>query len=114
MSKLTSMKLTKADRKKRNELSPSVMSDDGPAYPWGLSLNFDETILGKLKLEGLPKAGTTMRIEARVSVESVGVRDAAGGHEERTLTLQITDLCLEADDDRGSAADRLYGKGAKG
>jgi len=108
MSKLTSMKLTKADRRKRNEVSPSAITDDGPAYPWGLTLNLDETILAKLKLEALPKAGTTMLIEARVQVESVSVRDDAGGGEQRSLSLQITDLCLEADTDRGSAADRLY------
>lgn len=64
-------------------------------------------LLAKLKLATLPKAGTTMLIEARVQVESVGVRDGAGG-EQRSLSLQITDLCLEADTERGSAAGRLY------
>ena len=52
---LTSMRLTPEER--RDEAPSTVAADDGPLYPWGLTLHLDDTVLEKLGLEGLPSVG---------------------------------------------------------
>jgi len=88
------MKLSKADREKSlGGLGPS-MSEDGPTYPYGLNVSLEEAAIAKLGID-LPKVGTAMTLIATVDVTSVSSNEHAGG-QRRTVSLQITDLCLEA------------------
>lgn len=113
MARLKSMKLTKAERKDRNMAAPSILNaDEGPAYPWGLTIDLEEESIKKLGLASTPKAGETLMLEARVKVSRVAASDSVDQGETRSLSLQITDLCLEPEAGDGSVADRLY-KGKK-
>lgn len=104
MSKLVSMKI---DPKKREEKYAETVAADRPIYPWGLGINLDEEAIEKLGGD-LPEVGTTMTVIARVDVTAVSSNESASG-KNRSVSLQITDMCLEDDaDEGGSAADKLY------
>ena len=109
--KLTSMKVDmKARQEKYAEASVSM---DAPAYPYGLEVRLDKEALEKLGLaDALPKAGSSMKLQALVDVTNVSESDSANGGKNCSLTLQITDLGLSAakDDD---AEDKLYDGKAK-
>ena len=104
MSKLTSMKLSESDRKKQME--PSI-AYEGPKYPYGLALSLNEEILDKLDLGSLPKVGATLTLVATVDVTSASSEEHQGG-KRRSIGLQITEMCLEAEGDAESAAKALY------
>lgn len=110
--KLTSMKI---DRKAQQEkyAEPSSLSMDAPAYPYGLEVRLDKEALEKLGLaDSLPKAGSSMKLQANVDVTNVSESDSANGGKNCSLTLQITDLGLSAAKD-DETSDKLYDKGKK-
>ena len=104
MSKLTSMKLSESDRKKQME--PSI-AYEGPKYPYGLSISLSEEVISKLGLDSLPKVGATRTLVATVDVTSVSSNEHEGG-KQRSISLQITEMCLEAEGDAEDAAKALY------
>lgn len=108
--KLVSVKISKAEREKWAK-GPSSIATDAPLYPWGLSVTLDEDTLKKLGLKkALPEVGATLMIVAKVEVTSSSINETTDGVN-RSLGLQITDLCLEDED--GDAAGALYGKEKK-
>ena len=103
-TKLVSMKMSKAEREGGSK-SPDSVAIDRPIYPWGLSITLDEDALGKLDLEALPEVGKEMTLYAKVDVTSVSSHESAdGGGPRRSLSLQITEMCLES----GAAGKSLY------
>lgn len=109
MGELKSMKISAAERKKMYE--PSMVGEsDGPAYPYGLSITLENDALDKLDL-ALPKVGTALTLIARVDVTSVSSNEGRDKKERRSVSLQITDLCLEPEAAAAKVEDALYGKG---
>jgi len=115
--KLVNMKI---DPKKRDEKYAESVSVDRPVYPWGLEVRLDEDALEKLALDELPAVGGSLMLHARVDVTAVSDREEVTDgktRRHRDVTLQITDLALEAapadDEDQGVAHGRaqaaLYG-----
>lgn len=106
--KLVSMKLSKKEQKQQME--PSLAEKDRPRYPWGLTVNLDTDSLAKLGIDDLPAPGESYTLIAKVDVASVSSNAGEGGAS-RSMSLQITDLCLEdSDADTTDAAASLYGK----
>jgi len=105
VSKLTNMKVDKAAREKA--YAPSMV-EDGPAYPWVLNISLDDEALEKLKLEALPEAGESMMLVAKVKVTNVSSTDSSEGGKRRSVSLQITDMCLEDAGEKVEAAGKLY------
>lgn len=103
-AKLVSVKLTTAEQK--DAVEPS--SADRPRYPWGLSISLDTDTLDKLGMKTLPDVGEAYMLVARVDVTGVSSNESEGG-KARSVSLQITDLCLEDATKKKSAADVLYG-----
>jgi len=108
MSELVSMKITAEARTKMAE--PSMVEKDGPIYPWGLSLSLDDDALEKLGIDTLPKVGTAQMLIARVEVTSVSSNQGPDKQKRQSVSLQITDLCLEPEKTREKVEDALYGK----
>jgi len=110
--KLTNMKI---DPKKREEKYASSVAVDAPIYPWGLGITLDEEVLELLGMTKLPAVGKPMMLIARVDVtgvqESKSQSEDRGTHKHRSVSLQITDLALAADEsgNEPSAQDVLYG-----
>lgn len=107
--KLVSMKL---DPKAREEKYAESAIVDRPLYPWGLELRLDDEALEKLGLAKLPPAGGTIMILARADVTGSNSRDEVDGagkvKTSQSLTLQITDLCLEDEKPKASTESKLY------
>lgn len=107
---LHSMKITAAERKKRQEPSMGP-GEDAPAYPYGLTVRLDNEALEKLGIgDDLPESEAKMVLIAKVEVISASSVDRAGGGKTRGLELQITDMCLE-DGNAKDAAKTLYDAG---
>ena len=102
MPKLVSMKITKEERDKRTE--PSSLATDGPAYPYGLTVQLDNDSLEKLGIKTLPDAGEKYTLIAAVTVVGVSSSESESG-KNRSVSLQLTALCLEDE-----APGKLYDK----
>lgn len=87
---LKSMKVTKEDRKKREEMykSPCIDTDD---YPYGLRIHLDSEMLTKLGIKTLPKTGGTFTLSASGTIKSTEVNDREG-KEKKSMSLQIEKL----------------------
>ena len=112
MSKLTSMKLSETELKKRSEpmASPEI---DTPVYPWGLQVRLDEQSLDKLGLDTLPKVDSERLLIAKVRVVSVSSNEHSGDkgkHKHKSVELQICEMALEDVPADKDAAGELYGK----
>lgn len=111
MAGLKSMKITASERSKSSEVAEKY---EPPAYPYGLQLSLDQDILEKLGVDKLPKVGTTLLLIAKVDVSSVSEHENAGDKKaRRSLALQITDACLEANTADGKKAAAALYEGGK-
>lgn len=107
MKKMVSMKMKPADRTKSE---PSLATSQ-ELYPWGLTLNLDDAALAKLKMTELPEVDEVLMVMAKVKVTSVSSHDSARGSS-RSVSLQVTDMCLHDEDEMEGVADALYKKDA--
>lgn len=80
---------------------------DAPEYPYGLKIDLCEDDLAKLGVAGLLTVGSTLTMQAQVTVTSASQSETQGEGPERSITLQITDMALGAGDRQ--PGDRLYG-----
>lgn len=101
---LKNMKMTSDER---SEMKSSIPVD-APNYPYGLCLHLEDAAIEKLGLPALPAAEQTMMLHARVKVERVSSSETAEG-KNRSLSLQITDMALVADEEKKDPAKTLYG-----
>lgn len=86
-------------------------------YPYGLRLHLTQVELEKLGYEGLPPAGTKVRIEAVACVTRAASEDpdADGDIDYLCVEMQITELGIEEEaaekEEGGDRAERMYAKG---
>lgn len=57
--KIVNMKMAPPE----SEVAVAPSKDNGPRYPWGLSLTLDEETIARLGLKSLPKVGTRIEVE---------------------------------------------------
>jgi hypothetical protein len=86
-------------------------ADDGPRYPWGLSICLDTGTLEKLGI-GLMPVGTELTIMAKATVTGTSSRERIKGDKHEDMDLQLTAMDLfqtvTADDRTAKAASKLY------
>lgn len=105
---MTSLKLDASESK--NEGAAISPDYDKPAYPYGTSIDLDETALTKLGVTDLPQVGDELGATMVLKVKSVSAYDSESTEgSRRSLCLQITDMELQSGEGQ-SAADRLYSK----
>lgn len=86
-------------------------------YPYGLRLHLTQVELEKLGYDGLPPAGTKVRIEAMACVIRASSEDpdADGDIDYLCVEMQITELGIEEEagekEESGDRAERMYAKG---
>lgn len=102
--KLVSMKLTKAETEKENEVS-----EDRPEFPFGLTLRLDNEALDKLGMKEMPEVGTDIELAAKVVVTEVSEHTRGDGDTVKGLSLQITDMNLFKRESPTKTADKIYG-----
>ena len=95
MAKLISMKRSEKDKREdAGEAAP--MEAIYPDYPWGLCLHLDKDELDKLGITDLPKVGTNMSLEAKITVTRVSQSASSSpkAEEYTSIDLQVTDMAL--------------------
>src|SRR5262245_6614792 len=108
MAELKSMKIDPKEREKRYKETVAV---DAPQYPYGLSLHLDDECMAKLGMSTLPQVGKQVMVYALANVTSVSENDSESGGKRQSVSLQITDLCLEKPPAKESDAGKaLYGE----
>jgi major coat protein len=87
-------------------------------YPYGLRLHLTQVELEKLGYDGLPPAGTRVRIEAVACVTRASSEDpdADGDIDYLCVEMQVTEMGIEEEgessgQDGGDRAERMYAKG---
>lgn len=98
MTKLTDMKITKAERKARaDRYKIAGPMDGGDVYPYGLQIRLDDAALDKLGIDTLPKTGKKVRVTALCNVSSTSDRASTMGgkdQRDRSVELQIERLSV--------------------
>lgn len=102
MSVMKSMKIEKSEADKL--YGPETAVSNSPEYPYGLRLRLDNIVVEKLGGD-LPRVGEKMKIEAYVEVVSVSANEHKKGIE-KSIELQITDLCLEPKKEEAASKDQ--------
>lgn len=67
-----------------------------PKYPYGLELSLNDETMKKLGITELPDVNYVMKITAFVTVTNIGSSQSQGGEPEQRMSLQITDMQLDA------------------
>jgi hypothetical protein len=103
-----------------SDSAPMAMPGMSCPYPYGLRINLSQEQLQALGYDGLPPAGTMVRIEAVGCVTRASSEDpdADGDIDYLCVEIQITEMGMEEteasagedDDDDGDRAGRMYGK----
>jgi hypothetical protein len=99
---LVSMKMTKSEMK---EAAP--VPADAPQYPYGLRLELNNESLEKLGLPVTAAVGKKVMVLAQAEIVSVSAYDSKEGGKNRSISLQLTHLCLESGE-KEDAAKVLY------
>lgn len=103
------MKVVNMKMPAENDGDEAQAPDAKEHYPFGLSLMLDDDVIDKLDLGSLPSVGDTINVAAKAKVESVSQRqDTDDDGPNRSITLQITDMGLE-NDDENDHAEKLFG-----
>lgn len=91
--KMVNMKMSPADM-----AEDSVPSTGSEPFPYGLCLNLDTDELDKLGIKDLPEVGAEFYVCAIAKVTRVSASASEGQDgEQRGISLQITDLSLDAE-----------------
>lgn len=98
------LKLTKKDKKEREkEMQPKV--SEGPDYPYGSRLLFENDSIEKIKaLQGV-EVGTIVKISAVGKVIEISVEDREGSDKRRRVEIQIQEIDVKNSEDAKSAFD---------
>lgn len=95
---------------KKEQAKESDMVIERPLYPCGLNFTMNDDAIEKIGLTELPEVGTAFTMTATVTVTGVSANQYADGDKNRSVSLQITAMALDApvDDEKGDAQDSLY------
>jgi beta-lactam-binding protein with PASTA domain len=104
--KLTSLKVTAAERKEREKRFDKPMAVGGrDEYPYGLRITLDKATLKKLGLKlSSFDVEQCVEIKAYGHVKSLRSSQGTDFDSDTSLEIQITDLAIEPEDDDVSSA----------
>lgn len=106
MDGMTSMKMTAKEAKEY--ASPSTAVADAPQFPYGLRVELNNDSLDKLAMKDMPKIGDRFTMTCTVEACGCASYTERDGDENRSLSLQITDMALVPMAAKKSAADAIY------
>lgn len=119
-AKLVSMERTAKEKKAAQGRMDAAISESGPDYPYGLTINLGKDELKKLGIDDLPAVGDEFHIMAVAKVTRVHQSASEQGDDSRGVELQITDMSTmhEGAEDEGdegaetAQSDTRFGKAA--
>jgi hypothetical protein len=101
---MVDMKMSAKEAKEQS--SPST--DEGPRYPYGLSINLGAEEMEKLGIGDSVEVGDVVTVTAKANVTSKSAFQTMLGKSEGSLCLQITDM--EVTGGLSKATKALYDK----
>lgn len=105
---LVSMKRTAKEKKEEKTL---LATSEPEEFPFGLSIHIEDDELNKLGFSESPEVGAEMLLTAKVKVTSMSEsKHMMDNEENRSISLQITDMGLESATARKSTEDVLFDK----
>ncbi|MFA7000270.1 MAG: capsid staple protein [Candidatus Paceibacterota bacterium] len=115
--KLVDMKLPKKTKKElKEEMTVATAGrDEGPEYPWGLQLSFEEKAIEKIPMLEKVKANAEVEIRAVAFVKEVSMTDSAKPERKRRrrVELQITKIGISSDQADQEDKEAAFEEGAK-
>ena len=105
MPEMKSMKLSKKESK---EAIGEAVPPEEPSFPYGLNFHLEDEVLKKLGMSELPDVGAEMLITARAKVESVRQSESQEGGEDRSVSLQITNMGVFKESKLTDLEKKLY------
>lgn len=97
MDKMVDMKMDKQEKKDMN--GPQVVgtsAPDGPDYPYGLEVSLEDPALKKMGVDmSMHKVGDEVVLHAKCKITRMSQSETNGGDKNRTMGLQITDMCVD-------------------
>lgn len=107
---MTNMAMSKEEAQEESGAPTAGNTDELPKYPYGLELRLDDSAMEKLGITELPDVGYVMKLTALVTVTRVSMNQAQDNDAENSMSLQITDMQLDAPAmDSSAMAAKLYG-----
>jgi hypothetical protein len=88
-----------------SSVSPAVLKEDGPQYPYGLMLCLDAEVVKALGIEDAV-VGKKMKMEAMVEVCSVNMSESKEYGKKVYVNLQIVEMELEKE--KADPVKKLY------
>lgn len=102
---MVSMKMSAEERGE----GTAPAAPDSP-YPYGLQIALNDDDMQKLGMSECPDVGYVMQMTALVTVTRCSSSQEQGGDAENSMSLQITDMQLDAPMmDNAARAEKLYG-----
>lgn len=115
MDKMVDMMLTPEEQKEESG-EPTASTENMERYPYGLQIRLTTEELEKLGIKEMPSAETPVTIHAVGYVCEVSSHETAENGENKSLSIQITDLSVEEgvdEDEEGDAGERYQAAGKK-
>ena len=110
-AKLVSMERTAKEKTAAQKRMDAAISDSGPDYPYGLTINLGKDELKKLGIDDLPAVGDEFHIMAVAKVTRVHQSASEQGDDSRGVELQITDMSTmhEGEENEGDEGPQAEG-----
>jgi hypothetical protein len=114
--KMVSMANKPKAEDKGNEPGGMDCCCDDAKYPYGTQISLGSDQLAALGVKNMPAVGTVVMLQAQAKVVSCRSEEDKDGTSDDSFSLQITDLGLEAAEEKQSpmnmseAADKIYSK----
>ena len=98
---LTSMKMDKKEMKETDPIPMETSGSKGPQFPWGLQVTLEDASLKKMDIKLSDyKVGDMVELYAQCKITRLSETAHEGDkNPNRTMELQITDMCLESADE---------------
>lgn len=93
---MINMAMTAAEAQEEYGTPVTAAPSELPKYPYGLELSLDDETMKKLGITELPDVNYVMKLTAMVTVTNIGSSQSQGGEPEQRMSLQITDMQLDA------------------
>ncbi len=82
--------------------------ENGPKYPYGLTIHLCDDSIEKLGITSLPMVGTKVNIMAVAVVTSIEQRQDSKGENETSMSLQITQMDTQMPTPEQNAAQKMW------
>lgn len=93
----------------KKEHGGEIACCDDAMYPYGTQISIGSEQLKALGIKDLPKVGTVLKVMASVKVVACRAEEDKDGEEDRSCSLQITEMGIDTKMTETEIAETMYG-----